>query len=60
MEPEPWCEAPPVARSARSGLMSVSTHRSERWRIAPWIRLQAMLFSDQLLPDTCEEWKKRQ
>ena len=44
MESEPWCEAPPVARSARSALLCVSTHRSERWRIAPWIRLQAMLF----------------
>jgi len=44
MESEPWCEARPVARSARSVLSYVRTHRSERWRIAPWIRLQALLF----------------
>ena len=44
MESEPRCEAPPVARSARSVLLYVSTHRSKRWRIAPWLRLQALLF----------------
>jgi hypothetical protein len=45
MERETFCEAPPVARSARSVLSHVSTHRSERWRIAGCIALQAMLFS---------------
>src|SRR4051794_3773063 len=32
--------------------LSVRTHRSKRWRIAPWIRLQAMLF---LLPGLGQE-----
>jgi len=44
MPSEARCEAPPVVRSARSVLLYVSTHWRERWRIAPWIRLQAMLF----------------
>jgi hypothetical protein len=44
MESEPWCEAPPVVTSARSVLLYVRTHRSERWRIAPRSRLQATLF----------------
>jgi hypothetical protein len=44
MERETFCEAPPVARSARSALWCVSTHRSERWRIAGCIALQATLF----------------
>jgi hypothetical protein len=44
MEAEPWCEAPPVLRTARSVLLYVRTDRKKRWRIAPRIRLQAMLF----------------
>jgi hypothetical protein len=44
MQREAWCEAPPVARSARNVLMYMSTHRSERWRIAPRIGLQGTLF----------------
>jgi hypothetical protein len=44
MECETFCEAPPVARSARNVLLYVSTHRSERWRIAGCIALQATLF----------------
>jgi hypothetical protein len=44
MESEPWCEAPPVLRTARSVLLYVRTDRKKRWRIAPRIRLQAMLF----------------
>ena len=44
MESETWCEAPPVARSARSVLLYVRTHRSERWRIAPRLGLQATQF----------------
>ena len=49
MESEPGCEAPPVARTARSVLLYVRTDRSKRWRIAPWIRLQAMLFAGLVL-----------
>ena len=44
MEPEPWCEAPPVPRTARSVLLYVRTDRRKRWRIAPRIGLQATLF----------------
>ena len=45
MEPEAWCEAPPVVRTARSVLLYVRTDRSKRWRIAPRLRLQATLFA---------------
>src|SRR4051812_38137803 len=48
MESEPWCEAPPVLRTARSVLLYVRTDRKKRWRIAPRIRLQASLFSEAL------------
>jgi hypothetical protein len=41
---EARCEASPVARSARNVLPYMSTHRSERWRLVPWIRPDAMLF----------------
>jgi hypothetical protein len=41
MECETFREAPPVARSV---LLYVSTHRSERGRIAGCIALQATLF----------------
>ena len=44
MESEARCEAPPVVSTARSVLLYVSTERSERWRLAPWIRLQVTLF----------------
>jgi hypothetical protein len=44
MECETFCEARPVARSARSVPLHVSTHRSERWRIEGCVALQAMLF----------------
>jgi hypothetical protein len=44
MESEARCEAPPVARSPGADFLSVRRHRSKRWWIAPWIRLQALLF----------------
>jgi hypothetical protein len=41
---ETFCEAAPVARSERSGLLPMSTHRSERWRIAARLACQARCF----------------